>query len=111
VKTQKRPLEIVFKPGKVPVEVGDLLTRRYRLQGHSKPSLAFFEGDFCCGSAGEFSHSLGQTENKTPLRFASRGVLLSARQRKLSLKRQLGLLPTQYSSSVLISVILDTAGR
>jgi hypothetical protein len=30
----------------------------------------------------EFSHNLGQTENKTPLRLTSRGVLACARKQK-----------------------------
>jgi hypothetical protein len=73
VKTQKRPLDIVFGPDKFSIEVGGLLTERYRPQGHSKSSYAVFEGDFCGGNAAEFSHSLGRGCVKTILNFSQVG--------------------------------------
>ena len=59
MKTQNRPLEIVFRLGELSVEVSCLLTGRYRLVSQSIASHVVLEGDFWGKSVAEFSHSLG----------------------------------------------------
>ena len=54
VKTQNRPLEIVTKLGEFSVEVGCLLTGRYRLVSQSIASHVVFEGDFWGETVVEF---------------------------------------------------------
>ena len=63
VKTQKRPLEIDFKLGKLSVEDRRLLTGPYRHWSRSTVFDATFDSDFCHVTGAEFSHSLG---NKQP---------------------------------------------
>ena len=58
MKTQNRPLEIVFRLGELSVEVSCILTGRYRFVSQSITSHVVFEGDSWGETVAEFSHSL-----------------------------------------------------
>ena len=58
MKTQNRPLEIVYTLGEFSVEVSCLLTGRYLLVSQSIASHVVFGGDFWGEIVAEFSHSL-----------------------------------------------------
>ncbi len=65
MKTQNRPLEIVFKRGEFSIEVNCLMTGRDRLVSQSIASYDVFEGDFWGESVAEFSHSLDPKQTST----------------------------------------------